>query len=149
MKSSEIDDVVQLWRKLASNGILIIDDENLKLFREFLEGLGKEDENQVLVSDVDGRIVGFLMFTKQAKSMLRLRHSRAMINDLYIEEEYRGQGLASRLLERCLEYLKSRGVEEVRVSVSAENAPAISLYRKVGFMDQMIIMSRPLQPASY
>jgi len=144
MKSFEVDDVVELWRKLTSDGTLIIDDENLKRFREFLEGLSKEDENQVLVSEINGRIVGFLMFMKQARSMLRLRRSRAMITDLYVDEEYRHQGLASKLLERCLEHLRSTGVEEVRVSVLADNARAVSLYRKLGFTDHMIMMNRPL-----
>jgi len=144
MKLSEVDEVVQLWRRLASDQTLIIDDENLTRFREFLEGQSKEDENQVLVYEMERRIVGFLMFMKHARSMLRLRRSRAMITDLYVEEEYRGQGIASKLLERCLQYLKSLGVEEVRVNVLVDNAPAISLYRKLGFTDHMILMSRPL-----
>jgi len=139
----EVDEVAQLWRKLASNAALIIDEENLKRFREFLEALCKEDENQVLVYEIN-RVVGFLMFVKQARSMLRLKRSRAMITDLYVEEEYRGQGIASKLLERCLQYLKSMGVEEVRVNVLVNNTPAISLYRKLGFTDHMTIMSRPL-----
>jgi len=144
MKLSEVDEVVQLWRRLASDHTLIIDDENLTRFREFLEGLSKEDENQVLVYEMERRIMGFLMFMKKARSMLRLRRSRAMITDLYVEKEYRGQGIASKLLERCLQYLKSMGAEEVRVNVLVDNAPAISLYRKLGFTDHMILMSRPL-----
>ncbi len=144
MKLTEVDEVVQLWRRLASDQTLIIDDENLTRFREFLEGLSKEDENQVLAYEINGRIVGFLMFMKQARSMLKLKRSRAMITDLYVEEEHRGRGIASKLLERCLQYLKSLGVEEVRVNVLVDNAPAISLYRKTGFIDHMILMSRPL-----
>jgi len=144
MKLTEVDEVVQLWRRLASDQTLIIDDENLTRFREFLEGLSKEDENQVLAYEINGRIVGFLMFMKQARSMLKLKRSRAMITDLYVEQEHRGRGIASKLLERCLEYLKSLGVEEVRVNVLVDNAPAISLYRKTGFIDHMILMSRPL-----
>jgi len=144
MKLTEVDEVVQLWRRLASDQTLIIDDENLTRFREFLEGLSKEDENQILAYEINGRIVGFLMFMKQARSMLKLKRSRAMITDLYVEEEHRGRGIASELLERCLQYLKSLGVEEVRVNVLVDNAPAISLYRKTGFIDHMILMSRPL-----
>ena len=144
MKLTEVDEVVQLWRRLASDQTLIIDDENLTRFREFLEGLSKEDENQVLAYEINGRIVGFLMFMKQARSMLKLKRSRAMITDLYVEQEHRGRGIASKLLERCLQYLKSLGVEEVRVNVLVDNAPAISLYRKTGFIDHMILMSRPL-----
>ena len=144
MKLTEVDEVVQLWRRLASDQTLIIDDENLTRFREFLEGLSKEDENQVLAYEINGRIVGFLMFMKQARSMLKLKRSRAMITDLYVEQEHRGRGIASKLLERCLEYLKSLGVEEARVNVLVDNAPAISLYRKTGFIDHMILMSRPL-----
>jgi len=144
MKLTEVDEVVQLWRRLASDQTLIIDDENLTRFREFLEGLSKEDENQVLAYEINGRIVGFLMFMKQARSMLKLKRSRAMITDLYVEEEHRGQGIASKLLERCLQYLKSSGIEEVRVNVLVDNVPAISLYRKTGFIDHMLLMSRPL-----
>jgi len=149
MKPFEVDEVVQFWRRLAEDmsalgGTHMIDDENLRRFREFLEGLSKEDENQVLVPQIDGRIVGFLMFMKQARSPLRSKHSRATITDLYVDEKHRRRGIASKLLERCLEYMSSRGVEEVRVNLLVSNEPARSLYRKLGFTDQMIIMNKPL-----
>jgi len=149
MKPSEAHEVVQLWRRLAQDmsglgGTHIVDDESLRRFHEFLEGLRKEDENQVLVSEINARIVGFLTFMKQAGSPLRSKYSRATIEDLYVDEDYRRTGIATELLERCLEYLRSRAVEEVRVNVLANNTTARNLYRKLGFSEHMIIVNKRL-----
>ena len=150
LKPFEVDDVVRLWRRLAedpsaSGATLIVDDENTGRFKEFLKGLSRDDENQVLVSEIDGKIVGFIMFAKQARSMLRLRHSHAMITDLYVDEEHRRHGIAYMMVKGCLDYLRSRNIEHVRVNVVANNTPARELYKKLGFTDDMITMNKPLE----
>ena len=153
MKPFEMDDIVELWSRLAREMLALgstvaVDKENVKGFREFLRSLSKEDENQVIISEIDGRIVGFLMFLKKAKSPVRLTHSQATIDSLYVDEEHRRKGIATQLLKRCLEYLRSTDVEDVRVNFLANNIPARGLYKKLGFTDHMIIMNRQLQSTS-
>lgn len=49
------------------------------------------------------------------------------------DPEYRGQGIGKKLLLAGLNYLRSRGVRDVWLSVDSENKVACSLYKSIGF----------------
>ncbi len=48
-------------------------------------------------------------------------------------KEYRGQGLATRVFEYSIPYLKERGIEQYLLEVLQHNPKAASVYRNVGF----------------
>lgn len=52
-----------------------------------------------------------------------------------VEKEYWGLGIGHALLEACIECAKKSGYIQMELSVVADNASAISLYRKAGFME--------------
>jgi ribosomal protein S18 acetylase RimI-like enzyme len=47
--------------------------------------------------------------------------------------DYRGQGIGRRLLQAALAAARNFGLERVELAVLTNNAPAISLYRSLGF----------------
>ena len=62
------------------------------------------------------------------------------IYELFVLEEFRGNGIAKQLMETGIEHLKQGGYSEVRLSVYAGNQ-AIKLYEKLGFKNRTITMS--------
>ena len=48
-------------------------------------------------------------------------------------KEYRGQGLATKVFEHSLPYLKDAGISQYLLEVLQHNAKAISVYRNLGF----------------
>jgi [ribosomal protein S18]-alanine N-acetyltransferase len=52
---------------------------------------------------------------------------------LDVAEEYRRQRVGTQLLARCEEDLASRGVAEIVIETSVENAPGIAFWRQHGF----------------
>jgi ribosomal protein S18 acetylase RimI-like enzyme len=62
------------------------------------------------------------------------------IYELFVLEEFRGNGISKQLMETCIEHLKQDGFSEVRLSVYAGNQ-AIKLYEKLGFKNKIITMS--------
>jgi len=48
-------------------------------------------------------------------------------------EEYRGQGLATRVFEYSMPYLKKAGIQQYLLEVLQHNPKAISVYEKLGF----------------
>lgn len=50
-----------------------------------------------------------------------------------IKEEYRGKGVASRLMATCINDMFIGGVHELILDVYAYNMPAVNLYKKFGF----------------
>lgn len=57
----------------------------------------------------------------------------AVIHVLAIRPGLRGRGLSKDLLAACLEEARRRGARTVRLDVTANNAPAIGLYKGAGF----------------
>lgn len=55
------------------------------------------------------------------------------IYDLAVRPDIRGQGLGGRLVRRCLAEAQARGCRLAWLQVTAENAPARALYRRLGF----------------
>jgi ribosomal-protein-alanine N-acetyltransferase len=55
------------------------------------------------------------------------------VKDFAVDSDRRGEGIGSRLLERTLGTLATRGVGYVKLEVRASNDGALSLYRRFGF----------------
>lgn len=62
------------------------------------------------------------------------------IYELFVLEEFRGQGISKLLMRTGIEHLKQDGYSEVRLSAYAGNQ-AIKLYEKFGFNVRTITMS--------
>lgn len=50
--------------------------------------------------------------------------------------EYRGMRLAERLIRQCLHNLHETGIEKLSLLVTENNAPAMRLYKRLGFETQ-------------
>ena len=57
----------------------------------------------------------------------------AHISTLATHPDFRGRGVASRLLQTALAYSIHRGARTATLEVRQSNLPAINLYRKLGF----------------
>lgn len=73
------------------------------------------------------------------------RTMRGYITNVSVTKAHMGEGIASRLLRRCISYAKRHRFREIRLEVHRENDPAIQLYRKFGFtevrdVDQTLLM---------
>jgi RimJ/RimL family protein N-acetyltransferase len=51
----------------------------------------------------------------------------------YLEPGHRGRGLGRMLHDHAVRVFRARGMQRIRLSVSARNAPAIAFYRKLGW----------------
>nr|MDO8078139.1 GNAT family N-acetyltransferase [Candidatus Freyarchaeota archaeon] len=80
---------------------------------------------QTLVAEIDGRLVGFLMFESRGKMGLPVQ--------LGVLPEYRRRRVGTTLLLSLLEKFREQGIEEIRMKVFKNNAPALSLYKKLKF----------------
>jgi len=57
-----------------------------------------------------------------------------VLSDLFVCEEYRGQGIGEALVRKLLDSARLKNkIEIVRLEVNGDNEAALGLYRKVGF----------------
>lgn len=77
------------------------------------------------------RVVGYLALTLGYS--LELGGRDAFIDELFLDESYRGRGLGSRLLRLAIARAAELGVKAVHLEVAQGNEPAAALYRRLGF----------------
>lgn len=63
-----------------------------------------------------------------------------VVNNLIIDERFRGRGLGEDLLRAATAHCGQRRVVELHVWTDFDNAPAIRLYRKLGFVDRALLL---------
>jgi ribosomal protein S18 acetylase RimI-like enzyme len=56
-----------------------------------------------------------------------------VIEDVFVKNEWRKQGIAKFLLTTALTYLKDNGLKEAKLMVDTDNENALNLYKSVGF----------------
>jgi ribosomal protein S18 acetylase RimI-like enzyme len=72
-------------------------------------------------------------------AVLRYRHSLwqdaldCSLEDLYVEEGARRDGLGERLVSAAIDRATERGCRRVELDVNEANLPAVALYEKLGF----------------
>ena len=90
---------------------------------------------------VDGKVAGFIL----GSSMLFHWGRMFEINDLAVHPDYQGQGIATKLLEACLEEMKKRGIKGVNLITQGDGFLP-KLYEKHGFKkeSEVILMGMEL-----
>ena len=78
---------------------------------------------------VDGRLSGMIVFSRPARP--KLAHT-GDVGAVYVRAGARGAGLADALLEALIDHA-AREVEQLQLTVNAENARAIRFYERHGF----------------
>ena len=81
---------------------------------------------QVLVSEADGRLAGFL-------SLLRWPQATGAVDDIAVRPDLQGRGLGEAMMRWALAWFRQEGMRRAWLDVLLDNAPALSLYRKLGF----------------
>ncbi len=77
--------------------------------------------------------VGFLHLNMRGSTV-------CWIEDVFVSEEYRRQGIASGAIALAEEILKKRGVKGVSMDVVPDNLPALRLYHRLGY-DRLSIVT--------
>lgn len=68
------------------------------------------------------------------------------INNVAVASEYRNKGIAYAMLTRLIQVGKEQGLAEYTLEVRISNHPAISVYHKLGFMEEGIRKNYYEQP---
>lgn len=58
-----------------------------------------------------------------------------VIHTLAVAPEFSHQGIATQIIQYCMDYARSNGYKALRIDVVPTNFPAIRLYKKLGFTD--------------
>lgn len=109
----DFDKVYELGLKLHPNYKIIND----------LEEIINNDLNYFYVYEIDGKVVGFIHYTKLYNSV--------DLVDIIVRKEYRNQKIGSTLIDYMITNLSAD--DKIYLEVNTNNKKAINLYQKFGF----------------
>lgn len=95
-----------------------------------LQEILKPNNNVIVVlCKIDGIVVG----TALLSTYKVISGYRGMVDDVVVDASQRGKGIGRKLMERLLEEAKSIDIDEILLFTGRHRAPAIALYKSLGF----------------
>ena len=130
----DINMLVELRKKqLADEGM----DQNIDIDSElFLFFKNKLDDGSLIqwLAEDKGKVIacGAVIIYDFPPSYVNKTGKRAYIANMYTNKQYRGQGIATKLLTRLVEEVKASGISKIWLGASEMGRP---VYKKFGFRE--------------
>lgn len=141
-----------------SNLLLSVDSSNMMLYEpgerktsteqeeKHIEGILMQTNSTILVAEENDRLVGFVAILGGLSS--RNQHSAFITAG--VTEEFRGKGIATKLLKEGTRWAKEVGITRLSINIMKHNEKAFSLYQKLGFevegekVNSLIVNGQPV-----
>ena len=120
LQIADHENLILLWRNC--DGISLRDADSRQGMQKYLE----RNPGLSFVAEADARIVASLMAGHDGR--------RGYIQHLAVDREHRNQGIAGRLLERCLQALRAEGIVKSHVHVLNSNQLGRDFWSRRGWV---------------
>jgi ribosomal-protein-alanine N-acetyltransferase len=97
-------------------------------------------DRAILLACLGDRAVGLLSYSVRAD--LYHAGNSVLIEELVVDEGFRGRGIGGTLLAALLERLEGLGVKELSLAVMPDNEAAIRLYKSHGLVEEALFLER-------
>lgn len=103
--------------------------------REFLRSVLTGKNANLFIAENEGTIIGFVyVFVRETLALpVFVQRRFGSIDNLFVQENWRGRGVARSLLQEVERWLKNQGISDVELNVYEFNQQAIALYDRLGF----------------
>lgn len=117
-----------------------------EMYRGWLTARAKDARAVFLVADREGRgPVGFLIGTVEREIPIYKLAEYGFVHDLWVEPDYRHEGVARQMVMLAVERFRQIGVAQVRLDTAARNEPARKLFESCGFRASVVEMLREVE----
>ncbi|MGE6377969.1 N-acetyltransferase family protein [Peribacillus muralis] len=101
--------------------------------REWIQGLLENDRETIIVAEIKGEVIGWIAFQSEKRKRMSRKGSFGMM----IRDNYREMGIGKKLLRALLDWAEANPlIEKVSLGVFSINHRAISLYKRMGFVEE-------------
>lgn len=112
-------------------------DANNITYDDFIKHLKKIKSKVFVMEDGEGKIIGTMTLLIEEKFIHKLS-SVGHIEDVVVNDEYRGKGLGKMLIDYGVKYAKDNGCYKIILNCAEKN---IAFYEKCGFKSKNVEMS--------
>ena len=108
---------------------------DILLAERFIKERLENNESVIFVAlDDDSTPMGFTQLYPLISSVRAVKNW--LLNDLYVDEEFRRQGIGEALIQTAMAFAKSENSAYIQLETAADNTIAQSLYESIGFEKQ-------------
>ena len=118
ISTASIEDLEEIYR---------LEQKNIRtnqLSKNDIERALKDENYTTLIAKIEDTAIGFIIL---------LTTDESNILSIAVNKKYRNIGVASRLIDSAVKYLKSKNVDTLSLEVDEKNITAYLLYQKLGF----------------
>lgn len=103
------------------------------MYRNWLSSRADDGRSVFLVADRgEGKLAGFLIATVERELPIYRLAEYGFIHDIWVEPDYRHEGVGRRLVLTAIERFAQLGMRQVRCDTAAANQPARALMQSCG-----------------
>jgi ribosomal protein S18 acetylase RimI-like enzyme len=124
-------------------------------YPKWVKGLINDPRNLCLVVEdnagekpASAKLAAFLLAEVEQEIPIYELKEYGYIHDVWVEAEYRREGLAKQLMTAAIEHFRQLGITQLRLDTLVDNDRAIRLYQTCGFRASTTQMLLELHPAS-
>jgi ribosomal protein S18 acetylase RimI-like enzyme len=129
---ADADALVEMMRDFNEHERIAFDEAEV---RAVLAQLFTNDSyGLIYLIRLGGEVAGYVVITFGFS--IEFRGRDALIDELFVKDEFRGRGLASAALRHAEGVCRERGVRALHLEVDRGNARAQSVYQRAGFEDR-------------
>lgn len=157
-RMQEIDRVAALWAMITEHHADL--DPLFRMrrgtvaegeLRELLRAMARDPDAQILVFDAaaegveQSELVGLCIVRVDRVPPILEETERAEITDVGVRPAARRRGVARRLVEEAMDWVRDRGVERVEIQVASGNPEGQAFWRALGYADLMSVLHKRLE----
>ena len=135
INSTQSSLVIELFDKYR---VFYKQQSDLALAKDFVQARLDNNESVIfvaLIGDNDKlKPIGFTQLYPKYSSVRTVKNW--ILNDLYVDAEYRKQGIGENLIKTVMNFAKEHNAKFVELSTAVDNYTAQNLYEQIGFEKQ-------------
>ncbi|WBV54075.1 GNAT family N-acetyltransferase [Chryseobacterium gambrini] len=130
-RKAQLADVQHLAELFDQYRIFYHKDSDIPAAEKFLTERIENNDSEIFVAENEGKLVGFVQLYPLFSSTRMKRYW--LLNDLYVNENYRGKGFSKQMIEASKELAKSTDAAGILLETGKSNDIGNKLYPRCGF----------------
>lgn len=148
-REEDVAALMELWKEFidfhqSTDRFFTRTSEGHKQFGEFALDRIRDNNWLVLVAVVDRQVVGHCLATVKEHPPVFVDARYGYIQDIAVTQQHRRSCIGTTLFGKAVDWFKQRGVTRIELDATAHNQISQSFWRKMGFRDFMIRMSKEI-----
>ncbi|WP_265427007.1 GNAT family N-acetyltransferase [Chryseobacterium sp. YIM B08800] len=130
-RKATIQDLEQLSKLFDQYRIFYHKDSDIPAAKQFLKERIENKDSEIFVAENEGKLTGFVQLYPLFSSTRMRRYW--LLNDLFVNENYRGKGFSKKLIEDAKQLAISTDASGILLETGKSNDVGNQLYPSCGF----------------